>query len=151
MTRQVAVAQNTSKVSQETFKTTKYKLIAWKWAWQVGIIFKGGMVMRVFLGIPSSVPLKDLGNLLLHVLQELGVDLNWSQIAACHKLGMMDKTIAKFWNSKGTETVFFNKKTLKDVDISCLLGNGIQDGNDITTRVQNDLRDGSQSEKKKTF
>ena len=64
---------------------------------------------------------------------------------------MMDKTIVKFWNSKGTETVFFNKKTLTDVDISCLLGNGIQDGNDITTRGQNDLRDWSQSEKKKTF
>ena len=32
--------------------------------------------------------------------------------------------------------MFFNKKTLTDVDISCLLGNGIQDGNDITTRVQ---------------
>ena len=47
--------------------------------------------------------------------------------------------------------MFFNKKTLKDVDISCLLGNGIQDGNDITTRVQNDLRDGSQSEKKENF
>lgn len=104
MTRQVAVAQNTSKVSQETFKTLKYKLIAWKWAWQIGIIFKDGMVMRVFSGIPSSAPLKDLENLLQHVLQEVVVDLNWSQIAACHKLGMMDKTIVKFWNSKGTET-----------------------------------------------
>ena len=32
--------------------------------------------MRVFSGIPSSAPLKDLENLLQHVLQEVVVDLN---------------------------------------------------------------------------
>ena len=68
--------------------------------------------------MPSSVPQKDLENIVLCVLQEISVDLDRSQIVACHKLGKTNGTIVKFSKRKDAETIFLNKKKLRDVDIS---------------------------------
>ena len=69
------------------------------------------------------------------------LNLDESQIVACHRLIKTDRTIVKFLNGKNSENVFLNKKKLEDVDISCLLSDGFQDRNDITTGDQNDWRE----------
>ena len=46
------------------------------------------------------------------------------------------KDLESFLNRKDAENVYSNKKKLKDVDISCLLSDGIQDRNNITTGSQ---------------
>ena len=104
-----------------------------------------------FSDIPSSVAAKDLENVVLRLLQEIGVDLDKSRIAACHRLGKTHKTIVKFLNGKDAGNVFSNKRKLKDVDISCLLSYGIQDRNDMTTGGQNHWREGGLYRKRKIF
>ena len=74
-----------------------------------------------FSGIPNSVAPKDLENFILHLFQEIGINLDKLCIVACHRLGKTDKTIFEFLNRKDAENVYSNKKKLKDVDISCLL------------------------------
>ena len=47
--------------------------------------------------------------------------------------------------------MFSNKRKLKDVGISCLLSDGMQDRNDMMTGDQNDWRKGSLHRKRKIF
>ena len=101
--------------------------------------------------IPSSVAPKDLENFVLRVLQEIGVDLDKSRIVACHRLEKKDRAILKFLIRQDAETVFSNKRNLKDVDISCLLSDSIQDRNDMTTGGQNDWRGGGLYGERKNF
>ena len=135
-TSQLTVAQNTSKVLQEAFNTTSTKLVELERQHH-----KLEQYLRRecldFSGIPSSVAPKDLENFVLCLLQEIGVDLDKSHIAACHSLGKTDRTIVKFLNTKDAENVVLNKTKLKDADICCLLSNGIQNRNDMTTGGQN--------------
>ena len=99
---------------------------------------------------PYSVTPKDLENFILHLSQEIGVNLDKSRIIACHSLGETDRTIVQFLNRKDTENVYSNKKKLKDVDISCLLSDDRMQGrNDMTTGSQNDWREGGLSRKRK--
>ena len=69
----------------------------------------------------------NLENFVLRPLREIGVDLDKSWIVACHRLGKTDRTIVKFLNRKDAENVFSNKRKLKEVDISCLLSDRLQD------------------------
>ena len=104
-----------------------------------------------FSGIPSSVAPKDLENFILRLLKGIGIDLDESWIVGCHRLGKTDRTIVKFLNRKDAENVYSNNRKLKDVDISCLLSDGIQDRNDISAGSQNDWREGGLSRKRKIF
>ena len=102
-------------------------------------------------GIPSSIAPKDLENFVLRLLQEMDVDLNKSQTVACHRLEKTDRTIVKSLNRKDAENVFSNKRKLKDVGISCLLPDGIQDRNNIAIGGQKDWRMGGLYIKRKIF
>ena len=104
-----------------------------------------------FSGIPSSVASKDLENFILCLFQEIGVDLDELRIVACHRLGKTDRTIVNFLNREDAENVYSKKRKLKDVDISCLLSDDIQNRNDINRGSQNDWRDGGLSRKRKIF
>ena len=70
-------------------------------------------------------------------LTGISVDLDKLRAVPCHRLGKMDRTIVKFLNRKDAENVFLNEKKLKDVDIFCLLSDGIQDRNYMTTGGRN--------------
>ena len=137
LTSQVSVAQNASRFLQEAFNTTSSKLVEVERKHH-----KLEQYLRRecldFSSIPSSVASKDLENFILCLLQEIGVDLDESRIVACHRLGKTDRTIVKLLNRKDAENVYSNKRKLKDVDILCLLSDGIQDRNDITRGSQND-------------
>ena len=97
-----------------------------------------------FSVIPKSVATKDLENFILRLLQEIDINLDKSRIATCHRLGKTDKTVVKLLNRKDAKKVYWNKKKLKDVDISCLLSDdNMQGRNDMTSGSQNDWREGS--------
>ena len=64
---------------------------------------------------------------------------------------MTDRTIVKSLIKTDAENVYAKKKKLKDVDISCLLSDDIQDRNDMTTWSQNDWIEGGLSRKTKNF
>ena len=51
-----------------------------------------------FSDILSSVEPEELETFVLRLLQEIDVDLDKSQIVACHRLGKKDRTIVKFLN-----------------------------------------------------
>ena len=95
--------------------------------------------------------LLNLENFVLRPLREIGVDLEKSWIVACHRPGKTDRTIVKFLNRKDAENVFSVKKKLKEVDISCLLPDGLQDKNDMTIGGQNNWRNGGLNRKKEIF
>ena len=102
-----------------------------------------------FSGIPNSVAPKDLENFILHLFQEIGINLDKLCIVACHRLGKTDKTIFKFLNGKDAENVYSNKKKLKDVDISCLLSDdNMQGRNNMAIGGQNNWREGGLSRKR---
>ena len=103
-----------------------------------------------FSGIPNSVAPKDLENFILGLLQEIGINLDKSHIAACHRLGKTDRTIVEFLNQKNVENVYSNKKELKDV-ISRLFSDNMQGRNNITTGSQNDWREEGLPRKRKIF
>ena len=103
-----------------------------------------------FSGIPNSVAPKDLENFILHLLQEIGINLDKSRTVAWHRLGKTDRTTVKFLNRKDAENLHSNKKKLEDVDVSYLLSNNDMQGrNDMTTGSQNDRREGGLSRKGK--
>ena len=77
---------------------------------------------------------------------KLSIDKSW--IVACHRLGKTGRAIVKFLNRKDAENFFPNKRKLKDVDISCLLSDGIQDRNVMTTRGQKRWENGRSVQKK---
>ena len=104
-----------------------------------------------FSGIPSSVASKDLENFILRLFQKIGVDLDELRIVACHRLGKTDRTIVNFLNREDAENVYSKKRKLKDVDISCLFSDDIQNRNDINRGSQNDWSDGGLSRKRKVF
>ena len=56
----------------------------------------------------SSVAPKDLENFVQRLLQEIDVDLDKSQIVACHRLGKKDRTIVKFLNRNNIENGYSN-------------------------------------------
>ena len=95
--------------------------------------------------------LLNLENFVLRTLREIGVDFDKSWIVACHRLGKTDRTIVKFLKRKDAENVFSNKKKLKEVDISCLLSDGLQDKNNMTIGGHNDWRNGGLYRKRETF
>ena len=105
-----------------------------------------------FSGIPNSVAPKDLENFILHLLQEIGINLEKSRVVDCHRLGKTDRTVVKFLNRKDAKYVCSNKKKLKDVDISFLLSDDdIQDRNDMTMGNQNHWRERGLPRKRKIF
>ena len=144
------MVQNASKILQEAFNTTSSKLVELERQHHKLEQYSRRECLD-FSGIPSSVAPKDLENFILRLLQNVGIDLDESRIVACHRLGKTDRTIVKFLNKKDAENVYSNQKKLKDVDISCLLSDDIQDRNDITTGSQNDWREGGLSRKRKIF
>ena len=141
------MVQNTSKILQEAFKTTSSKLVELERKHHKLEQYSRRECLD-FSGIPSSVTPIDLENVVLRLLLETGVDLDESRIVACHRLGKTDRTIVKFLNRKDAENVFSNRRKLKDVDISCLISDGIQDRNDMTTGGQNNRREGGLYRKK---
>ena len=150
LTSQLTVAQNTSKVFQEAFNTTSSKLLELERQHHIVELYLRRECLDLS-GIPSSVSPKDLENFVLRLSQEIGVDLDNSQVVACHRLGKTDRTIFKFLNRKVAENVFSNKRKLNDVDIFCLLSDGIQNTSDMTPGDQNDWREGGMYRKGKCF
>ena len=151
LTSHVSVAQNSSKILQDAFKTTSSKLVELERQHHKLEQYTRWECLD-FSGIPNSVAPKDLENFILRLLQEVGINLDKSRIVACHMLGKTDRTIVKFLNRKDAENVYSNKKKLRDVDISCLLSNDDMQGrNDMTTGSRNDWRDGGLSRKRKNF
>ena len=150
LTSNVSVAQNSSKVLQEAFNTTSSKLIELERQHRKLEQYSRRKCLD-FSGIPGSVAPKVLEIFILRLLQKIGIDLDESWIVACHRLGKTNRTIAKFLNRKDAENMYSTKRKLEDVDISCLLSDGIQDRNDITTGNQNDWREGGLSRKRKMF
>ena len=144
------MVQNASKILQEAFNTTSSKLVELERQHHKLEQYSRRECLD-FSGIPSSVAPEDLENFILRLLENVGIDLDESRIVACHRLGKTDRTIVKFLNKKDAENVYSNQKKLKDVDISCLLSDDIQDRNDITTGCQNDWREGGLSRKRKIF
>ena len=134
LTSQVSVAQNASRFLQEAFNTTSSKLVEVERKHHKLEQY----LRRECLDFSSAVASKDLENFILCLLQEIDVDLDESRIVACHRLGKTDRTIITLLNRKDAENVYSNKRKLKDVDILCLLSDGIQDRNDITRGSQND-------------
>ena len=74
-----------------------------------------------FSGIFNSAAPKNLVNFIVRLLKEIGIGRDKLCIVACHRLGKIDITIAKFLNRKDAENVYSDKKKSKDVHISCLL------------------------------
>ena len=147
----VSVAQNASKILQEAFKTTSSKLVELERQHHKLEQYTRRECLD-FSGIPNSVAPKDLENFILHLLQEIGINLDKSRTVAWHRLGKTDRTTVKFLNRKDAENVYSNKKKLKDVDISCLLSDDDMQGrNDMTTGSHNDWREGGLSRKRKIF
>ena len=140
LTSHVSVAQNASKILPETFKTTNSKLVELE-IQQHKLEQYTRRECLDFSGIPNSVAPKDLENVILRLLQEIGINLDKSRIVPCHRLGKTDITIVKFLKRKDAENVFSNKKKLKDVDISYLLSDDDMQGrNNIATGSQNNWR-----------
>ena len=151
LTSHVLEAQNASKILQEAFQTTSSKLVEPERQHHKLEQYTRRECLD-FSSIPNSVAPKDLENLILRLLQEIGINLDKSRIVACHRLGKTNRTIVKFLNRKDAENVYSNKKKLKDVDISCLLSDDDMQGrNDMTTGRQNDWRVESLSRKRKVF
>ena len=150
VTSHVSVAQNASNVLQEVYNTTSSKRVELERQHRKLDQYSRRECLD-FSGIPGSVAPKDLESFILHLLQKIGIDLDESRIVACHRLGKTDRTIVKFLNRKDAENVYLNKRTLKDIDISCCLSDGIQDKNDITTGSQSDWREGGLSRKRNIF
>ena len=148
LTSHVSVAKNASKVLHGAFNTTSSKLVELERQHHKSEQYSRKECFD-FSGIPGSVAPKDLESFILRLLQKIGIDLDESRIVACHRLGETDRTIVKFLNRKDAENVYLNKGKLKDIDISCLLSDGIQDKNDITAGSQNDWREGGLSRKRK--
>ena len=144
---QLTVTQNTLKVLQEAFNTASSKLVELERKHHKLVQHSRRKCLK-FSDIPSSVAPKDLKNFPICLFQEIGIDLDKSWIVACHRLAKMDRTIIKFLNRKDAENVFSSIMKLKDVDISCLLSDSIQDRNSITTEGQHDTR-GRSAQKKK--
>ena len=143
------MAQNASKILQEAFKTTSSKLIELERQHHKLEQYTRRECLD-FSGIPNSVAPKDLENFILGLLQEIGINLDKSHIAACHRLGKTDRTIVEFLNQKNVENVYSNKKELKDV-ISRLFSDNMQGRNNITTGSQNDWREEGLPRKRKIF
>ena len=135
---QLTVAQNTLKVLQEAFNSVSSKLVELERKHKL-VQYSRRKCLK-FSDIPSSVAPKDLKNFPICLFQEIGIDLDKLWIVACHRLAKMDRTIIKFLNRKDAENVFLSIMKLKDVDISCLLSDSIQDRNNITTEGQHDRR-----------
>ena len=150
VTSHVSVAQNASNVLQEVYNTTSSKRVELERQHRKLDQYSRRECLD-FSGIPGSVAPKDLESFILHLLQKIGIDLDESRIVACHRLGKTDRTIVKFLNRKDAENVYLNKRTLKDIDISCFLSDGIQDKNNITTGSQSDWREGGLSRKRNIF
>ena len=150
LTSRVSVAQSASKALQETFNTTSSKLAELERQHHKLEQYSRRECLD-FSGIPGSVAPKDIESFILRLLQKIVIDLDKSQTVACHRLGKTDGTIVKFINRKDAENLYSNKRKLEDVDISCLLSDGIQDRNGITTGSQNDWREGGLSRKRKNF
>ena len=85
LTSQLTVAQNTSKVLQEAFKTTSGRLIELKRNYHKLEQYWMRECLE-FSGIPSSFALKHLEHFVLRLLQEIGIDLDKSWIVDCHRL-----------------------------------------------------------------
>ena len=149
LTSHVSVAQNAPKILQEVFKTKSSKLVELERQHHKLEQYTRRECLD-FSGIPNTVAPKDLENVILHLLQEIGINLDKSRIVACHKLGKTDRTTVKFLNRKDAENLHSNKKKLEDVDVSYLLSNNDMQGrNDMTTGSQNDRREGGLSRKGK--
>ena len=149
LTSHVSVAQNAPKILQEVFKTKSSKLVELERQHHKLEQYTRRECLD-FSGIPNTVAPKDLENVILHLLQGIGINLDKSRIVACHKLGKTDRTTVKFLNRKDAENLHSNKKKLEDVDVSYLLSNNDMQGrNDMTTGSQNDRREGGLSRKGK--
>ena len=68
------------------------------------------------IGIHSSIRDKDLEDKVRNIFGEIGVNVNESDIQACHRLWEKDKTIVKFVNRKDCTNILRVKKDLKDLD-----------------------------------
>ena len=53
-----------------------------------------------FIGIPSTIRNHDLEDKMRNVCGEIGVNINESDIHACHRLKEKDRIIVKFVNRK---------------------------------------------------
>ena len=114
------MAQNASKILQEAFKTTSSKLVELERQHQKLEQYTRRECLD-FSGIFNSAAAKNLENFILRLLKEIGIGRDKLRIVACHRLGKINITIAKFLNRKDAENVYSDKKKLKDVHISCLL------------------------------
>ena len=137
LTSQLKVGQNTLKVLQEAFNTKSSKLVELgRQHHKLEQYFRRECLD--FSGMLSSVAPKDLENFVQRLLQEIDVDLDKSQIVACHRLGKKDRTIVKFLNRNNIENGYSNQRRLKDINIFCLLYDGILERNNVITGGQND-------------
>lgn len=94
-----------------------------------------------FSGIPSTVPQTDLEYFGLRLLKEIDINLVSLQIVACHRQGKTEKTILRFLNIKDADAAFLNKRKLKDLDMSDLPPDNIQNNNRITGNAWRNVSD----------
>lgn len=73
-------------------------------------------------GIPESVDSGGLEDKVIEVLAEIDVNVNHSDIEACHRLGRVDskrgprRTIVRFVNRKKCDSIMANKRNLAKID-----------------------------------
>lgn len=65
------------------------------------------------VGIDNSIQTEDLEENVIELFDEIGVDINSSDIQACHRLKKRDTVIIKFSNRKDVHKILLNKKKLK--------------------------------------
>ena len=103
-----------------------------------------------FLGIPNTVPPKELQGFIIYALEEIGIKLNKSQIIAFHRPGKSDRTIVKFLIRIDTDNALANKEKFRYIDISKIV---TEVSRDHSPEVQNAWRNivSNQTKRKKLF
>ena len=101
-----AILKNMPEVQQEAFQKTKDKIVEIERN-QRRMEQNSQIECFYFSGIPNTVPPKVLESFVIHALEKNNINLNKSQIVACHRLGKSEKTIVKFLNRKKAKKYYW--------------------------------------------
>ena len=67
-------------------------------------------------GIPKSVDHKDLEKQVLDIFGSIDVNVKSDDVEACHRIGDKGRTIIKLSKRKNVQSIFANKKKLKNIN-----------------------------------
>lgn len=73
-------------------------------------------------GIPAKSNDSDLEDIVIGIAHDMEVEIDPSDVSACHRLGSRGDVIVRFVNRKAADAMFRNAPKLKDLDLSPLLG-----------------------------